>query len=81
MCRSVRNPTPNRPISRASDGADDNPAFELEELAAIYVKRGVDPTLARQVAEQLMAKDALAPMRTTNSGSPKSPPPVRCKRR
>jgi VIT1/CCC1 family predicted Fe2+/Mn2+ transporter len=37
----------------------DNPAFELEELAAIYVKRGVDQALARQVAQQLMAKDAL----------------------
>lgn len=36
-----------------------NPAFELEELAAIYVKRGVDHALARQVAQQLMAKDAL----------------------
>lgn len=33
---------------------------ESKELAAIYVKRGLDPTLANQVAEQLMAKDALA---------------------
>ena len=33
---------------------------EREELAAIYVKRGLDSTLANQVAEQLMAKDALA---------------------
>jgi VIT1/CCC1 family predicted Fe2+/Mn2+ transporter len=39
--------------------ATDN-AFEHEELAAIYVKRGLDPNLARQVAEQLMAHDALA---------------------
>jgi VIT1/CCC1 family predicted Fe2+/Mn2+ transporter len=38
----------------------DDPAFELEELASIYVKRGVDHALARQVAQQLMAKDALA---------------------
>lgn len=37
----------------------DNSAFEHEELAEIYVKRGVDPRLARQVAQQLMAKDAL----------------------
>ena len=35
------------------------PAAELAELAAIYAKRGVDPALARQVAAQLMAKDAL----------------------
>lgn len=33
---------------------------EHEELADIYVKRGVDPVIARKVAEQLMAKDALA---------------------
>jgi VIT1/CCC1 family predicted Fe2+/Mn2+ transporter len=32
---------------------------EHEELAAIYVGRGVDPTLAKQVAGQLMAHDAL----------------------
>lgn len=36
------------------------PEFEREELAQIYVKRGVTPDLARQVADQLMAKDALA---------------------
>ena len=33
---------------------------EHDELAAIYVARGLDPALARQVAEQLMATDALA---------------------
>ncbi len=32
---------------------------EHEELMAIYVARGLDPSLARQVAEQLMAHDAL----------------------
>jgi VIT1/CCC1 family predicted Fe2+/Mn2+ transporter len=32
---------------------------EHKELAAIYVRRGLDPQLARQVAEQLMAHDAL----------------------
>jgi VIT1/CCC1 family predicted Fe2+/Mn2+ transporter len=32
---------------------------EHKELAAIYVARGLDPSLARQVAEQLMAHDAL----------------------
>jgi VIT1/CCC1 family predicted Fe2+/Mn2+ transporter len=35
------------------------PEFEREELTQIYVKRGVDLRLARQVADQLMAKDAL----------------------
>lgn len=32
---------------------------ELSELAAIYVNRGLDAELARQVAKQLMAHDAL----------------------
>jgi VIT1/CCC1 family predicted Fe2+/Mn2+ transporter len=34
--------------------------FEQAELAAIYVTRGLEPGLAKQVAEQLMTKDALA---------------------
>ncbi|MCB1327647.1 MAG: VIT family protein, partial [Leptospiraceae bacterium] len=33
--------------------------FEKRELATIYEERGLDSTLARQVAEQLMAHDAL----------------------
>src|SRR5512146_325173 len=33
---------------------------ERAELAAIYVERGLTPVLAKQVAEQLMAHDALA---------------------
>ena len=33
---------------------------EREELTAIYVRRGLEPELATQVARQLMAKDALA---------------------
>ncbi len=32
---------------------------EHNELTAIYVGRGLDPSLARQVAEQLMAHDAI----------------------
>jgi VIT1/CCC1 family predicted Fe2+/Mn2+ transporter len=32
---------------------------EQKELAGIYVSRGLEPTLAKQVAEQLMAHDAL----------------------
>ena len=37
-----------------------DPAAELTELTGIYVKRGLDPVLAKQVAEQLTARDALA---------------------
>lgn len=36
-----------------------DPEFELEELTQIYVSRGVEPALARQVAQQMTAKDAL----------------------
>ena len=35
------------------------PAAEEAELAAIYVGRGLEPTLARTVAQQLMSHDAL----------------------
>jgi VIT1/CCC1 family predicted Fe2+/Mn2+ transporter len=35
------------------------PEHELEELTAIYVGRGLDFTLAKKVAEKLMATDAL----------------------
>ena len=34
-------------------------AGEHKELAAIYISRGLDPALAKQVAQQLMAHDAL----------------------
>ncbi len=36
-----------------------DPVGEVEELVDIYVKRGLERPLARQVAEQLMAHDAL----------------------
>lgn len=36
------------------------PEGELRELAGIYVRRGLEPALAAQVAEQLTAHDALA---------------------
>lgn len=38
---------------------EEEPEFELRELQQIYVRRGLDAVLARQVAEQLTAKDAL----------------------
>lgn len=36
-----------------------NPEFEVAELADIYIQRGLDAPLAKQVAMQLMVKDAL----------------------
>ena len=44
-------------LERKELKADDK--GEHRELAAIYVARGLDPSLAKQVAEQLMAHDAL----------------------
>lgn len=38
----------------------EEPHYELDELTHIYVRRGLEPPLARQVAEQLTAHDALA---------------------
>jgi vacuolar iron transporter family protein len=37
----------------------EDPAAEMRELASIYVQRGLEPALAKQVAEQLSAHDAL----------------------
>ena len=47
-------------LDRERQELEANPEFEKQELASIYVGRGLDETLARQVAEQLMSKDALA---------------------
>src|ERR1700688_1652081 len=46
-------------LARERKELSENAEFELDELAEIYVKRGVDRDLARRVARQLMAKDAL----------------------
>jgi VIT1/CCC1 family predicted Fe2+/Mn2+ transporter len=42
---------------RAELRADDRGGHK--ELTAIYVSRGLDPSLAKQVADQLMAHDAI----------------------
>jgi len=57
---SSQSDTEQADIARERKELVDNVQFEREELADIYVARGVAPDLARQVAEQLMAKDALA---------------------
>ncbi len=46
-------------LERERKELDANPVFELSELTAIYVERGLDEALARQVAEQLTEHDAL----------------------
>jgi VIT1/CCC1 family predicted Fe2+/Mn2+ transporter len=46
-------------LERESRELADDAQAEHAELAAIYAARGLEPALARQVAEQLMAHDAL----------------------
>jgi len=47
-------------LARERRELEDDEEFEREELAAIYVNRGLEPALAQQVAVQLMAHDALS---------------------
>jgi vacuolar iron transporter family protein len=56
---SSQSDTEHADLARERQELLDDPKFEKEELAQIYVARGVEVNLARQVAEQLMAKDAL----------------------
>lgn len=56
---SSQSDTEQADLARERRELSEEPEFELEELAEIYVRRGIDPPLARQVAQQLMAKDAL----------------------
>ncbi len=57
---SSQSDTEGADIERERAELAGNEFNERQELAAIYVKRGLDTTLANQVAEQLMIKDALA---------------------
>ncbi len=47
-------------LERERRGLREHPRAELRELTQIYVDRGLTSALALQVAEQLMAKDALS---------------------
>ncbi len=47
-------------LERERQALHDKPKAELRELTQIYVDRGLAPELAREVAQQLMAKDALS---------------------
>lgn len=56
---SSQSDTEKADLAREAAELAADPKAELAELAGIYVARGLDPDLARQVAEQLTAKDAL----------------------
>ncbi|EAP90970.1 similar to nodulin 21 [Oceanicaulis sp. HTCC2633] len=56
---SSQSDTEKADLSRERAELRDQPEFEREELARIYMERGLEEGLAFQVADQLMAKDAL----------------------
>jgi VIT1/CCC1 family predicted Fe2+/Mn2+ transporter len=57
---SSQSDTESADTARERKELSENPDFELAELTEIYVKRGLAEGLAREVATQLMSKDALA---------------------
>jgi len=56
---SSQSDTENADIEKERNELATDPVHELEELTMIYVGRGLDKNLARQVATQLTAHDAL----------------------
>lgn len=66
----------NADLSIEKEELKEKPEAELRELASIYMNRGLEPALARQVAEQLTAHDALAAhardeLGITDAGAPR----------
>lgn len=57
---SSQSDTEKADLARETAELAADPLSELEELAGIYIARGLEPALAHQVAEQLTAKDALS---------------------
>ncbi|AMO48035.1 Predicted Fe2+/Mn2+ transporter, VIT1/CCC1 family [Kosakonia oryzendophytica] len=51
--------TENAALAQEKEELAVNYEGEVQELMSLYVKRGLEPSLAHQVAEQLMAHDAL----------------------
>lgn len=56
---SSQSDTENADLAREREELATEPEAEREELTKIYVDRGVEAALAREVADQLTAKDAL----------------------
>lgn len=57
---SSQSDTEKADLARERRELGDDVEFEREELATVYVSRGLEPSLAAQVADQLMAHDALS---------------------
>lgn len=60
--------TESAEIAREMTELATQPEAELNELTGIYAGRGLEPALARQVAEQLTAHDAMAAHRRDELG-------------
>src|SRR6187455_1757381 len=56
---SSQSDTENAELAREREELRNDPAAEENELTSIYAMRGLGPELARQVAREFMAKDAL----------------------
>ena len=56
---SSQSDTENADLALEKKSLEQDVEFEKEELAKIYERRGLEAVLAKQVAEQLMAHDAL----------------------
>jgi len=56
---SSQSDTEEAELTRERRELSDNVEYERDELANIYMQRGLKPDLAREVALQLMSKDAL----------------------
>ena len=56
---SSQSDTENADLALEKKSLEQDVEFEKEELAKIYERRGLESVLAKQVAEQLMAHDAL----------------------
>ena len=56
---STQRDTEKAVLDRERRELAETPDEELEELAGLYEAKGIEPALAREVAEQLTAKDAL----------------------
>jgi VIT1/CCC1 family predicted Fe2+/Mn2+ transporter len=56
---SSQRDTEQADLRREAGELEKNPKYERDELARIYMGRGVDPGTAKRVAEQMMVRDAL----------------------
>lgn len=56
---SSQSDTEKADLEQERRSLQENPEIERDELAAIYVERGLTPTLASEVASQLMSHNAL----------------------